>query len=229
LIGEIRTMMKAGAIDSATYLPMLIEGMAERFEGMMDKQSKTWGGLYSTFQDNMMLMFKDVGRPFFDLSKIRLSNLVSFMDSPRYQQFLPQMTRIVKSVSEFADKKISNALSWLTGPSAYNFAQQMREVAGEVMRIARVGEARAMAFLRSENVQAAAHWTGQTAIWLTRMAGLGFDNVMDFDGRRDQKCDFRRRANNTAKMASATKAKMTIVTSGKDEGCSGTSKTKSGA
>jgi tape measure domain-containing protein len=178
--GQMRDLMRKGQVDAKTYLPMLIEGMANRFSGMMEKQSKTWGGLYSTFQDNMMLLFKDVGRPFFDLAKLRLQGLVGFMDSPRYQSFLPRMTEAVRTLSQFADRNISQAMNWLTGDSAYRFALKMRDAATEVFRISRVGNAKLMEFLGSDNVQAAVGWLGDATVWLTKMAGIGFDNVMDF-------------------------------------------------
>ena len=77
---EMRKMIEGGQISSQAVTEALRRMTAEggKFYGMMEKQSQTMQGLWSTLKDNIGMFARDVGEESFDYLKNELS---SFMDS----------------------------------------------------------------------------------------------------------------------------------------------------
>lgn len=61
-IPQAMDMAKKGAIDSSTAITALVEGMGERFGGMMDAQSKQFLGVLSNLQDGVNMASTQIGK-----------------------------------------------------------------------------------------------------------------------------------------------------------------------
>lgn len=61
-IPDAMDLARKGAIDSATAITAMIEGMNQRFPSMMEKQSKTMSGLLSTLRDEVSYVMRDIGK-----------------------------------------------------------------------------------------------------------------------------------------------------------------------
>lgn len=60
-IPEAMKMAEKGAISSAVAVPAILEGMNQKFAGLMDKQSQTLLGQFSNLKDQLFFIFKDIG------------------------------------------------------------------------------------------------------------------------------------------------------------------------
>ncbi len=85
-IPEAMKLSEKGAIDATTAITAITEGMNERFGGMMEKQSRTWGGLVSTLKDNFTILTATALRPLFDTASEGLARVTDVVGSPGFQQ-----------------------------------------------------------------------------------------------------------------------------------------------
>ena len=60
-VPEAMSMVSKGAIDAATGITALVSGMEQSFGGMMDQQSQTISGTWSTFMDGLEQSAAQVG------------------------------------------------------------------------------------------------------------------------------------------------------------------------
>ncbi len=82
-IPEAMKLAEQGAISSAGAIPAILEGMNEKFGGLMDKQSKTFWGVWSNLKDSITLLLVDIGNSImetFDLKDV-LSSVLDFVNS----------------------------------------------------------------------------------------------------------------------------------------------------
>lgn len=78
-IPEAMDMASKGAIKAGTFIEAFQKGTAERFGGMMEKQSLTFAGAMSTISDSITMATAKAFKPFFDLlseGAIAISKLV---------------------------------------------------------------------------------------------------------------------------------------------------------
>ena len=79
---DIPTAMKMaenGAIDAATGMQAIIEGMNQRFRGMMEKQSTTILGIWSNIQDNMTRTLNAIGKALDETFNVR-EGMLAFLE-----------------------------------------------------------------------------------------------------------------------------------------------------
>ena len=70
-IPEAMKLAERGAIDATTGLNAIINGMNERFSGMMHKQSRTILGIWSNLKDNLTLILQQIGERIVDAFHVR--------------------------------------------------------------------------------------------------------------------------------------------------------------
>lgn len=58
---EVMEMSKKGMISSSEALNAILKGMGENFGGMMERQSRTIYGRYTTLADNLQILMRDLG------------------------------------------------------------------------------------------------------------------------------------------------------------------------
>lgn len=77
---ELEDLQKEGA--DGTVLWRRYRQELGRFEGAMDRQSRSWKGLTSTIKDNIAILGATSFRPIFDTAKAGMEDLVAFLGSP---------------------------------------------------------------------------------------------------------------------------------------------------
>jgi len=69
-VAEVRAQITKGNVSSATALNAIMEGIQKKYGGMMEKQSKTLAGVWSTLTDSIKIPLSDMAQPLVDaLSK----------------------------------------------------------------------------------------------------------------------------------------------------------------
>jgi len=68
-IPEAMKLAEKGAISSSVAVPAILEGMTQRFGGMMDKQSRTFLGQLSNLKDQLFFMIRDLGTSLMPVAK----------------------------------------------------------------------------------------------------------------------------------------------------------------
>lgn len=76
-VPEAMKLVQKGAISADTTIGAVVDGMNERFGGMMEKQSTTWNGLLSNLKDIFAQISGSVMKPFFEMGKAGLERLVA--------------------------------------------------------------------------------------------------------------------------------------------------------
>lgn len=78
---ELMEMVSKGKMMADEIIPLLVEGMGDRFGGAMEKQSKTFSGLVSTIQDNFKMMMAEATKGLTQLIKDQLPKIISLIDN----------------------------------------------------------------------------------------------------------------------------------------------------
>jgi tape measure domain-containing protein len=69
-VAEVRAQITKGNVSSATALNAIMEGIQKKYGGMMEKQSKTLAGVWSTLTDSIKVPLADMANPLIEaLSK----------------------------------------------------------------------------------------------------------------------------------------------------------------
>lgn len=100
-IAEIRDLSEKGLVDSSKAVDTLLAGMAERYGGLMDAQSRTFGGLLSTIKDLAQFAAGALVTPLFERAKEALSGLVEFMEGDAFQSGIQNAA---ERLGEFMDR-----------------------------------------------------------------------------------------------------------------------------
>lgn len=87
---EVQKLSSEGKLGADAVLK-LIDQMGKAYEGLAAKQSKTWDGLVSTLRDNVTQATAKIVKPIFDLSKIKLGNLVDFFASKDASEWIDRL------------------------------------------------------------------------------------------------------------------------------------------
>jgi hypothetical protein len=128
---EMERLQKAGASTGEVWA--VLQGELGKFNGAMERQATTWGGLMSTLSDTFKLTLAQAFKPFFEYAKAGLSGLISLLDSPTFQQ----------GIKTFADTAIA-AFNFLietfneVRPALEDLWDSFMVVAGVVIDFAKV-------------------------------------------------------------------------------------------
>lgn len=95
---EMETMQKAGA-NGREIWEKFLSGF--KGGGMMEKQSHTFGGLMSNFQDALDTAKRTIGKPLFDVAKEGLEKVMDFMSSPRWNEMTETLAQDLKDFIGF--------------------------------------------------------------------------------------------------------------------------------
>ena len=76
-VPEVMALTQKGAISSDQAISAMMEGMHKKFGGMMDQQSNSVAGMWSTLQDTAQLALGDMMKAFFPLIKVALPKLTT--------------------------------------------------------------------------------------------------------------------------------------------------------
>jgi tape measure domain-containing protein len=97
-IPEAMKLGEKGAISASVAIEGLIEGMNNKFGGMMEAQSQSFNGLMSTLRDLTDQAAGEIMQPIFDASKNVLQNVVKLL--PEFKaQFVGAFNEIINAVS----------------------------------------------------------------------------------------------------------------------------------
>lgn len=98
-VAEAMQQAERGAISADTAIAAILDGMNERFGGMMAKQATTWSGLMSTLEDTGRALIREIGQPVFELAKVELKNLVEWAESPAAKALAQQVVPAVRDIA----------------------------------------------------------------------------------------------------------------------------------
>lgn len=132
-IPQAMKMAEQGAVSAGTGINAILEGMNSKFGGMMEQQSTTLLGLWSTAKDNLSLVLRTLGEKIietFDL-KTKLAGAVEWLGN--FAKFIEEKGTVVFD-------KLSQAIDWFRD----NVIAPFRKTVGEHMG----GAAGAMEFFR---------------------------------------------------------------------------------
>jgi tape measure domain-containing protein len=105
-VSELMKMSEQGKLMAEDVLPLLIDGMGNKFGGAMDKQSKSFNGLMSTLKDNLKIFSAQLTEGAFE----------------RIKGFLPPIIELVDKLSAAFEKGgWKGILQEILPPSTYNF------------------------------------------------------------------------------------------------------------
>jgi tape measure domain-containing protein len=77
---ELMKMGENGKLLAEDVLPLLIEGMNERFGGAMEKQSTTFNGMIEKIKEGLNILFGKIMEPAFNRLKEVLPKIIDFVD-----------------------------------------------------------------------------------------------------------------------------------------------------
>lgn len=80
---EVMKLSEKGLIPAGEAIEALVTGIESRFAGMMEKQSKSWLGLWSTLKDTASIFITDVIEPTFEQAKAKFSEFMERLDAWR--------------------------------------------------------------------------------------------------------------------------------------------------
>lgn len=103
-IPEAMKMSENGAIDAATAINALINGMNDRFGGLMEKQSKSFTGLKSTFNNLLREVVARLTKPWFDNAKRDLERMIVLMQSDAFKSFMEKAVKQSERLANFIGK-----------------------------------------------------------------------------------------------------------------------------
>lgn len=73
-------LVEKGAVDASTTIAAMVEGMTARFGGLMEKQSKSFSGLWSTMKDNFSQNAATVVEPLFNALRDGMAKVNASID-----------------------------------------------------------------------------------------------------------------------------------------------------
>ncbi len=139
---EMRKMVENGQIsaEAVTVALQRMTGEGGKFYGMMEKQSKTMEGMWSTLKDNVSMFARDVGSEGFEYLKGELSSLLNTINEMSANGQLDQM-------AEDWGRNIATFIEYVV--KAVEILWEMKDVliaVGAAMAIASIINAAAQAF-----------------------------------------------------------------------------------
>lgn len=111
-IPEAMKMSEKGTIDATTAINALVGGMNQKFGGLMEKQSKSFTGLRSTFNDLMRDVAAKITKPWFDNAKKGLERMITLMQSDAFKSFLDKAVKGSERLANIVAKVKGTLFSW---------------------------------------------------------------------------------------------------------------------
>lgn len=108
----------------------ILAGMEGDFAGSMEKQSRTFAGLWSTIKDTVAQASATALRPFFDLMTRGMQRFVDFSNSPQFTEGVERLGRWVRDVVVPAFVKLGDWLVDHRGEIAAAFERAWKMAAG---------------------------------------------------------------------------------------------------
>lgn len=96
-VPEVQKMSETGKL-GLTEIMKLVDALGGQFEGLADKQSKTFEGLSSTWRDQLSTAVMKVSKPLFELSRLGLQNLTDWMNTDQAQKLITVLTQGMEQV-----------------------------------------------------------------------------------------------------------------------------------
>lgn len=78
---ELMDMSSKGQLLAKDVVPLLVDGMGERFAGAMDKQSKTWNGMMSTMKDDIKIIAGGLTKNMFENLQKSMTDVLPVVDA----------------------------------------------------------------------------------------------------------------------------------------------------
>jgi tape measure domain-containing protein len=103
-IPEAMKMVTKGEISSQRTIEAIVTGMNARFSGMMEKQSKTFGGLWSTIMDTFQVTSGKVTKPLFDAVTRVFGRIVEYTNTPQFTAGVEKLTGWMGRLTEWAER-----------------------------------------------------------------------------------------------------------------------------
>lgn len=119
-----------GEVNAQTTIEGLLEGMNQRFGGLMEKQANTIGGLWSTLMDTIRIKSKNVMEPFADEMRAGLTWMIAFAERTG--------TWLVNNVPAFIDnvrKQIPNLIESFKMGDTYGMAEVLDNIFGNTGKL----------------------------------------------------------------------------------------------
>ena len=110
---EMERLQKSGA--STTEVWQVLQGELGRFTGSMEKQAATWGGLTSTLSDTLNLTIADAFKPFFEIAKNGLTDMITLFSSPEFQNGLRDFANGAVAALKTVGDIIGSVLPYVIG------------------------------------------------------------------------------------------------------------------
>jgi tape measure domain-containing protein len=107
---ELRALAQQGKLGDDA-IRALIEGLGKQFEGMAEKQSKTFSGMWSTFKDAANIALGKISTPIFERLKKGMAALVEFMDSPAFSEAIDRIGAGIEYVMQLIEMMIPSIVS----------------------------------------------------------------------------------------------------------------------
>jgi tape measure domain-containing protein len=121
--GEVMKLSEKGLIPAKQAVDALVDGMEQRFPGMMEAQSKTFSGLMSTLRDGLNQIFGQIMKPLFEDFSTNV------------------LPKLVDKVSEFSDvltkKGLQEALKTIFPPGLVDAAVAGFNALGVIIQFVR--------------------------------------------------------------------------------------------
>lgn len=123
-------LVKSGAVTSEIFLQAFMRNSQRNFEGMMDRQSRTFGGLLSTVKDNMRSFLGQAMMPLFRDASKAMDGLNKRLDSPEGREGAKKVGKALREILDAARQLAKEA--W---PIIVEGARALKQVAGAARTI----------------------------------------------------------------------------------------------
>ena len=100
---ETMKLAEKGLISADVAIQALLDGMGDRFGGLMEKQSKSFSGMMSTLKDSATIALGKITEPIFNKLKPALASLIAWMGRPEFDQFIDKIgNQLAKAIDTTA-------------------------------------------------------------------------------------------------------------------------------
>lgn len=99
-VADAMKMVSNGGVEASTFIQAFQEGTAERFGGMMEKQSQTFQGAMSTITDSLSMATATAFKPFFDLVSQGALWLSQFVQSDTFNAWAGAVSGSITLVAD---------------------------------------------------------------------------------------------------------------------------------
>src|SRR6266702_6484903 len=112
-VAQLQQMTSKGLIPADQAISMLVKGMEAMFGGGMQKQSRTFLGLWSTLHDNIEAAMRSITGPAFQAAKKGLEDLGNIVSSKSFQAFADLAGKVLAPAFQLIASDIDQAAKGL--------------------------------------------------------------------------------------------------------------------